>query len=247
MIKPLTRSASVGSAFKQGLELYKANFWFLLAATLVTGLIGIFTCGICAGPMQCGLIGITLALLRRQEPKPEFENLFDGFQKFLPSFVSSLVLTSISIGLVMFLKLAFFLFGLLLSSSAFEYVPAAVTVTLKIITVLVQIIVVNCLSVIGSSMTTWALFLVQDQNATISEAIIEPFKLLGNKWFWSVILVEFVATLLAYIGILACCIGAIFTAPIVVCMVAVAYEEVHGKPDELLEVPCGPAPDQFAQ
>lgn len=197
MIKTMTRSTSVGSALSKGWAIYKENFVLIFLATLVAAIIGSVTCGICAGPMQCGLIGIVLALLRKQEPKPEFGKLFDGFQKFVPAFVTFLV-----IGLINFV---------------INFIP--------ILGAIVSIVIIP-------TMMVWAMFLIQDQDATIGEAISTPFKLLGEKSFWMVILVGFVGGLLAAVGAIACGIGVLFTAPIFICMLAAAYEEVYGEQQE---------------
>ena len=85
MIKPFTGTTSIGSAFNKGLQIYKENFALVFLGSLLSTLITFFTCGICGGPMWCGFIGILLALLRNQNPKPQLGDLFNGFQKFLPA------------------------------------------------------------------------------------------------------------------------------------------------------------------
>ena len=197
MIKTMTGSTSVGSAFSKGWAIYKENFVLIFLATLLAFIIGAVTCGICGGPMQCGLIGIVLSLLRKQEPKPEIGKLFDGFQKFLPAFVTCLLFSLINM-VICFIPIL----GMIVSA------------------------------VIMPTVIAWAMFLVQDQNATIGEAISTPFKLLGEKSFWTVILVGFVGGLLAAVGAIACGIGVLFTAPIFICMLAAAYEEVYGEQQE---------------
>ena len=197
MIKTMTRSTSVGSALSKGWAIYKENFVLIFLATLVAAIIGSVTCGICGGAMQCGLIGIVLSLLRKQDPKPEFGKLFDGFQKFVPAFVTFLV------------------FGLI------NFVICLIPILGAVISV-----------IITPTVMVWAMFLIQDQDATIGEAISTPLKLLGEKSFWMVILVAFVAGLLAAVGAIACGIGVFFTAPIFICTLAAAYEEVYGEQQE---------------
>ena len=201
MIKPLTRSTSVGSAFNKGLQLYKENFVLIFLAYLIAMLISSITCGICGGPMTCGVIGIVLALLRNQNPKPQISDLFNGFQKFLPAFVT------------------------MLAFSAINFVAQIV----NIVPVLGQLAAIVIACFIFPAVILWALFFIQDQNATIGEAIVEPLKLVTKKPFWSVILVVFVAGLLGMVGIIACGIGMLFTMPFSMCMIAAAYEEVYGE------------------
>jgi len=205
MIKPMTRSANVGSAFNKGLQLYKENFVLIFLVSLVGGLIGAFSCGICMGPMQCGIIGICLALLRGQEPKPQFNDLFNGFQKFVPAFVTMLVLS-----------LCFFVINLILG-------------LIPIVGWLAAFVIGYFIS---PAVTVWAMFLVQDQNATIGEAITTPLKMLGDSKFWMIMLIVFLAGLLGAVGLIACVIGVFFTMPFALCMIAAAYQDVYDNPDQ---------------
>ncbi len=207
MIKPMTGSTSIGTAFSHGLQIFKENFPLIFLGYLITVLISSVTCGICGGPLTCGLIGIVLALFRNQNPKPQVNDLFNGFQKFLPAFVAAVA------------------FGL-------------------IITVIGWIPVIGQLAaIIVSIVSIWAFFLIQDQEASISEAIVEPLKLIGEKAFWPVMLVIFVAGLIGAVGALVCCIGAFFTMPLCFCMIVAAYEEVYSAPAQLDASPAAaPAP-----
>lgn len=200
MIKSLARSATVGTAITRGFQLYKENFVLILVVTLISGLITAVSCGICAGALQCGVIGICLALLRGQDPKPQIGDLFNGFHKFLPAFVASLAL------------------------SVIVFVVNCVLNVIPILGLLASIVVS---SFISPAVTVWAMFLIQDQDATIGEAISTPLKLVGDGRFWSIILVCFLATLLGLVGLLACGIGLIVTLPFSTCMIAAAYEEVY--------------------
>lgn len=207
VFKNITCKPSVGTCFNKGLEIYKSNFVPLFLASLLTALIGIVTLGICAAPMNCGLMAMILALLR-SGTKPEVGDVFKKFDKFLPAFLSFLAL-----GVVNFVVGA--IVGIVpvigwLASTAWSLAMAAVM--------------------------QWALLLIVDQDAKVSEAISVPLKQIGNDKFWSVILVVFVANLIAGLGVLACGIGVLFTAPLASCMIVAAYEEAHGA------VPASPNP-----
>ena len=201
MIKPLTRSASVGTALNKGWALYKENFGLVFLSSLLVGLIAGVSCGICGGPMLCGLAGILLAILRRKDPKPTVGNVFDGFSKFLAAFVTLLVL-----GILFF----------------------AASAVLMVVPVLGALASILLNWAVSPAVSVWAAFLIADQDATIGEAIGTSIKLIGQKEFWSIILVVFVAGLLSGLGIIACGIGLLFTMPLYYCMVAAAYEEVYG-------------------
>ncbi|MBR4675864.1 MAG: hypothetical protein IKP00_15505 [Victivallales bacterium] len=213
MIKPLTGSTSIGSAFNKGLQIYKENFVLIFLGYLIACLVSGVTCGICSGPMMCGFIGILLSLLRNNNPKPQVSDLFNGFQKFLPAFVTMLAFGAISF----------------------------VAQIVNIIPILGQLAAIVIACFILPAVMLWALFFVQDQNATIGEAIVEPLKLVTQKPFWTVMLVVFVAGLLGAVGCIACGIGVLFTMPLSFCMVAAAYEEVYGDSTQL-DVPAAASP-----
>lgn len=216
MNKPLTRSPSIGSTFNKGLEIYKENFLLVFLASLISGIITFATCGICSGAMQCGVFGILLALLRKQEPKPQVGDLFNGFQKFLPAFVTSLV------------------FGVTFTFIGF---------VLGIIPILGWLVSLVLGFFVEPTIMVLAIFLIQDQDATIGEAIITPVKMICEKNFWSMSLVVFVAGLLGMVGLIACGIGLFFTIPFSVCMIAAAYEEAAGEPPVIV-VPNEPASEE---
>ena len=198
MVKELKRGAAVGTTFNRGLEIYKTNFVPLLLATLLAVLIGSVTCGICTAPLFCGVFMMVLAAMRSKEATLQAGDVFKGFQKFVPAFVSSLVL-----------YLIFFVGYLILAATV------------------IGLILLPVLCAVYGAVCFWSLLLVADQNASVGDAILVPLKLLGDKRFWSIVLVSFVASLLGCLGSFACGIGVFVTLPFAYCMVAAAYEEAY--------------------
>ena len=199
-MKEFIGGAVFGESFNRGLDVYKRNFVSIMVAALLAGVIGGATCGICSAPLMCGVYAMILAALRNPDAKPEIGDVFKGFQKFAPAFVSALVL-----GLIQF----------------------AVVTILGMIPVL-GIVLVIVFQVAFSTVMGWALLLVADQNATIGDAIGVPLKLLGDKRFWPIVLISFVAGLVGAVGIVACGIGLIVTLPLALCIVAAAYDKSYG-------------------
>lgn len=202
MVKELKSGAEVGTTFNRGLEVYKKNFVPLLVATLLAVVIGGITCGICAAPLFCGLFAMILTALRSPETTLQIGDVFKGFQKFLPAFVSCLVIGVIN---------------------------SIVCSVLAVVPILgwIAIIVIGYAAL--PAVVLWAQLLVTDQDASIGDAILVPLKLLGDKRFWSIILVAFVACLLGSLGAVACGIGLFVTLPFAYCMVAAAYEEAYAE------------------
>ena len=197
MAKEIQRCASVGNSFNRGLEIYKKNFAPLLVATLLANLIGGVTCGICSAPLTCGVFAMVLVALRGGGAI-QIGDVFKGFQKFAPAFVSVLVLAIIGQVVSLLLMLVPGV-GLLLSIAS---------------------------SFVIAGVISWATLIVTDQDASIGEAIGKPLKLLGVNRFWSFVLVSLVAEILGSLGILVCGIGVIVTFPFSYCMIAAAYEEM---------------------
>ena len=82
----------VGGWINEAFELYKANFGLLCLATLVAGLLAVFTCGILGGPMFAGLVMVILRVSRKTEPKPQVGDVFKGFDFFLQALLLVVVL-----------------------------------------------------------------------------------------------------------------------------------------------------------
>ena len=198
-IREITDKASVGTCFNKGLDIYKKNFAAIFVGSLLAGLVALATCGICAAPMGCGLMAMILAAMRGGQ-KPQIGDVFKKFDKFLPGFLAILAL-----GLVNFIV-----------SSILALVP--------IVGWLAGFVWAFAIAAIMQ----WALLLVVDQNATAGEAITVPLKQVGNDKFWSVIIVVFVANLIAAAGAIACGIGMFFTIPLASCIIVAAYEEAIG-------------------
>ena len=200
MIKELKQGAEIGSTFKRALEVYKKNFVPLLLATLLAIVVGSVSCGICMAPLFCGVFAMALAALRSSDATLKAGDVFKGFQKFLPAFVSCLVLGLIN---------------------------SLISCVLMVIPVVGWIALVVVCYGITPAVVAWAQLLVVDQEASIGDAISVPLKLLGDKRFWSVVLVSFVAGLIGSLGAIACGIGLLVTLPFVYCMIAAAYEEAY--------------------
>ena len=163
-MKPILRDADLSQAFQTGWQLYKENFGFILGVSLVAGLVAALTCGVCAGPMTCGVYAVLLALLRKREPKPQFGELFQaGFAKFAPSFV-----TLLAIG------------------------AASVVVNLVLCLVPIAGQLASCaVSFVMGGVVSWAMLLVVDQDASIGDAISLPVKNLQDNRFWKGTAFEF--------------------------------------------------------
>lgn len=82
----------IGGFIAEAWELYKGNFGLLCVATLITMLLGVFTCGVLAGPLWAGLTLVILRVSRKSEPAPAVGDVFKGFDYFLQALLYVVVL-----------------------------------------------------------------------------------------------------------------------------------------------------------
>ena len=82
----------IGGFISEAWELYKGNFGLLCVATLIAMLLGVFTCGVLAGPLWAGLTLIILRVSRKSDPAPAVGDVFKGFDYFLQSLLYVVVL-----------------------------------------------------------------------------------------------------------------------------------------------------------
>jgi uncharacterized protein involved in cysteine biosynthesis len=188
-----------GDWIKEGFNLYKNNLGLLILSSLIAFLLSGITLGILGGPMIAGLIGIILRLRDGEQPPPAVGDVFQGFQRFLPSFLFGIVWGAIIV--VGCLILAFIpCLGQLLS-------------------------IALCLA--ASAFLMFGLYLIVDQNMDFwpaSMASIEKVK----PAFFPYLGLAVVAGVIGEIGALACGIGVCVTMPIYFAIIAVAYRDAFG-------------------
>lgn len=190
-----------GDWFQRGFDLYRDNFGVLVGASLVALLLSLVTLGILSGPMYAGLILIALRLVDRDEPKPEFGDLFKGFELFLQSFLFWLVWSAVML-VISFLAVQIPCVGFVLSV---------------------------VISVVLGALLLFGMFLIADRKMDFWSASMKSIETVGTGFF--PFLAFAVATwLVGAIGSVLCVLGAALTMPIAVCAIAVAYRDVFGAP-----------------
>jgi len=204
-----------GEWIESGFKLYKDNFGLLVLASLVAGVLSVVTIGILAGPMFAGFILITLALLDKKEPKPEFATLWQGFGYFLQSFLFCLVW-----GIIIFV-ISFIL----------NIVPC--------IGSLVSLAFVWALE----TLLMFGLFLIVDRKMNFWPASMESLNLVKTN-FWPFLGLCIVSSIIGSIGAILCGIGMILTMPIYICIITVAYRDAFGGGGVMAEAVETPAPEE---
>ena len=186
-----------GEWIEEGFNLYKENFGILVLVSLIAVIVSAITVGVLAGPMAAGVLLIVFQLHDRKEPKPEVGTLLKGFDFFLNSFLFFIVW-----------GVAIFVVSLILG-----LVPCIGQVASLFV-----VFVAHALLMFG-------MFLIVDRNMEFWPASVESFNMVKRN-FWPFLGFSIVSNLIGSIGAVACGIGIVFTLPIQVCILMVAYREI---------------------
>jgi len=186
-----------GEWIEKGFDLYKENFGILVLASLIAVIVSAVTVGVLAGPMAAGVILIVFQLVERKEPLPELGTLFKGFDFFLNSF------------------LFFVIWGIAV------FVASLVLGLVPCIGQLASLFVIF----VAHALLMFGLFLIVDRKMEFWPASVESFNMVKRN-FWPFLGFSIVCNLIGSIGAVACGIGVVFTLPIQVCILTVAYREI---------------------
>ncbi len=215
--------------FREGWRLVKAEYWFFLGVTLVGILIGSAApMAILTGPMMCG---IYLCLLRRIDGSPAtFNDLFQGFSFFLPSFLATLVMMVPTILLLIPFYIGMF-------ASIFTLMPqpqpgggpppppdpAQLTTFFVIMGALFLAMMVGSLLI--GMFFIFAYPLIVDRRLSAMAAVGLGIRAVFAN-FGGLLGLMILQMIFSMIGLLMCYVGAIFEMPIAFAAFAVAYRKV---------------------
>ncbi|MCO5045561.1 MAG: hypothetical protein M9935_09860 [Kiritimatiellae bacterium] len=191
-------NVDIAEALRRGFDLYKENITTLLIVTLLVLVISVVTVGILAGPMAAGLILVVLRLADKTEPKPEVGDLFKGFDFFLPSLVFVILMAVVQ----------------LVGRFILAWIP------------FIGVLLGTLFSVALSTFVMFALFYVVDRKSEVVAAIQQSIDLV-KKNFWIFLGLNIVVGLVASLGLIACGIGVVVTAPIYWTTIAHVYRNLH--------------------
>lgn len=143
---------------------------------------------------------------------PPVGDVFAGFSKFLPSFLLVLLLGLVSV---------------------------IVSVVLQISCVLAPLAPLAVMAIATAAM--FSIFLIGERNLDVWPAIQRSVELV-KPVFWPLLAWVLLVSVLSGLGVIACGIGVILTAPLHTCGMAVAYRRVAGGPPPVEPPPAPSAP-----
>lgn len=226
--------------FKEGWELIKDQYWLIFAVTLVGMLIGgIIPFGIALGAMYCGIYYVLLQKMNGQPVK--FEDLFKGFNYFMPSFVATLILIIPVIIFTIITYISMFSIFFSMTDSRGVIKPAAIYTLYG--TLFVESLVFGLFLGCIHALIMFTYPLIVERNLSGADA----FKT-SARAVWAnlsgvigLILTEFV---LGFLGYLVCFFGLYLVFPVMFAGVLVAYRKVFPPVNtESFNVP--PAPGAY--
>ena len=213
---------------KGGWELIKNQYWLFVGMTLVGILIGSAVPIILLGPMMCGL---NLAFFKtRRGEAIEFGTLFKGFDYFGQSLIATLIHTIPIIVIVVPAYILFYvsIFVSMAAQGGDEPNPAALFGVMAMFGVFWLVVVV--IIIIISIAFTFVFPLIVDRKLQALDAVKLSFRAAMAN-FWRLLGMMLLTSLMSFVGVLACYVGAFLVMPIGYAAIAKAYEQVFGLAD----------------
>jgi len=179
----------------------------ILGGAIIGALVSVVTLGICLPPLTVGLYRM---ILKRHDEKPfAAGDVFEGFRYFWSAWGVFLVVFAAS--LVVALP-----FGLIVAFAAKGDSNAAQG--LAVLVNGVQIVI----SFVVSTLALFAMPLIADDRGGAIAAITTSFNT-ARADFFNLLIAVVVAQIIGVAGGVACGVGALFTAPLTPCIIAVIY------------------------
>jgi uncharacterized membrane protein len=183
-----------------------------MVATLLMGVLGAFSCGICAPALACGLY--MMAFRSMTYGRVEIGNVFDGFRRFLWALLLGLLIGISSYALVFLVSLP-----LELLTAKDESLNAVAGLVSQGWSFIVQIAL--------TGFTLFAMPHVAARNAPPIDALAASFAVVRRN-IPMFLLCGFVFNLISGLGICACIVGVLLTMPWIVAATAKAYADHFG-------------------
>jgi len=210
---------------KAGYELVRSQYW-LFAGIVAVGMIiaSVVPLGILMGPMMCGIY-LTLFKHRRGQ-RIEFGDLFKGFDYFGESLIAALLhIVPIFVVLVpTYIILYISMFAMMAAAGGGS--DPGIILGFFGFWAIIWIVLIAIL-IFVSMLFTFAYPLIADRRLSGFDAVrLSAKAAMAN--LGGLLGMTLLSSLLTFVGVLACYVGAFLVLPITFGAIAVAYEQVFG-------------------
>ncbi|MGC9319251.1 MAG: hypothetical protein ACP5KN_14560, partial [Armatimonadota bacterium] len=205
-IRGMTPQHGLGRWIGQAWEIVAGDIWAFVGAVLLAGLVSLTI--ICAPAMQAGLTLMAIRRFRGQRVRAG--TVFDGFQYFVPALVVAVIVALITA-------------PFWIPSLAIEILTTNGDVP-QSLQMIGQVLgwLGNIVSLLVGAAVFYAMPLVVDRGMTGLEALKASWTATSQRLL-SYVGMTFVLQLIAQIGVLACCVGILVTAPMLPAGQVAAY------------------------
>ncbi len=215
-----TNTVDIGGWISRGWSMVNANLGAWVVATLITIALTLVTCGLGGPAMTCGLY--MLAFRQMTGGRIEGGGVTDGFRRFLHALIWSIAAGFATFVASLILQIPSIIVRLSMSSSSD---PGAIGIML--LASVWDFVVSTALSLFVGGLTLLSLPHIAARNADPAETLRVSWGIFRRNWvMWAVF--SLVIQLIASIGVIACCVGILFTVPLGVCATACAYADHFG-------------------
>lgn len=228
---------------KAGHELVRSQYWLLVGIVAVGMIIaGLVPLGILMGPMMCGVY-FTLFKQRRGQ-RIEFGDLFKGFDYFGESLIAALLhMVPIFVILVpTYIIFYISMFAMMAAQGGGEPDPGILLGFFGFWAIIW--IVLIAIMILVSLIFTFAYPLIVDRRLSGFDAVkLSTKAAMAN--FGGLLGMTLLSSLLTFLGVLLCYVGAFLVLPITFGAIAVAYEQVFGLSEGTGQPDLPPPPPSF--
>lgn len=208
--------------FREGWEMIKPHYWMMFAITLVGMLLaGMIPFGIGLGAMYCGIYYVLFRLAAGN--KPDFGDLFKGFNYFLPAFIATLILVVpiVISTIVMWISMVGVMFSMTDSRGRIDESAIFALYGTMFVEGFIIAIILSCIH--AFIIFTYPLIVERNMSG------VDAFKL-SARAAWAnlggVISLILCQVVIGFVGYLLCVVGLYLTLPIMFAGVFVAYRKV---------------------
>jgi hypothetical protein len=207
---------------KEGYALIKDQYWLFLGIAVVGLLIGGAVPVVLIGPMMCG---IHLCLLQRMRGgQVEFADLFKGFDYFMPSLIASLIQFVPIIILIIPVYIVMIILFMMMGATQQRGGDPAMALGMMVVMFCI-VLVAMVIAVLIQAFFIFMYPLIVDKKLSGLDAVKTSINA-AKANMGGVIGLTLLNTVLTFVGVLCCYVGAFAVMPVSMASYAVAYRKV---------------------